>query len=235
MPTDFDKLPEQLKSLQLLIEQFRDAEDWDERDEVLADIITHDTDEATAFLRLIADNPDEDVYARCDALCGLVQRTRGAEKKDALLQYLRDPESVYEFCRAADSAATALVTEAAPLLWEAWEKELEEEAVHAAALALEALVPEETARRFTAQLTAQTDVGALDFMRDDVMLKSLARLGNPEVAQALRDWERLLRAKAAAAPDDAADYEDIADLTAEALLRYGERAPTDDDEEDEGA
>ena len=240
MASTFDSLPKPLQSLQLLIEQFRDAEAWEERDEVLADIIAHDTPEALVFLRLIANNADEDVYTRCDAACGLFVRTQGAEGKDAVLAYLDDPESVYEFCRAADAVAEQPVSDAEPKLWAAWKKDLGEEALHSTILALEAVAPDAAATKLCAELVAQESIETIEVERGSLILKTLARLKHKETKPLLVAWEAKLRALAKANPEDEGDFHDMADLTNEALQLYdepnaaeGATTTVSDDEDDD--
>ncbi len=238
MATSLDHLPKHLQSLQLLIEQFRDADDWEERDEVLADIAKHDTEEALAFLRLVAENPEEDVYARCEATCALALRTNGAEGKAVLLAYLDDVDSVYEFCRAADTLAELTAEGTVEKLWAAWGKELDEEARHSTLLALEALDPQHAALTLTAELTAQDSVAKLRFERNDLILKMLSRVKVPQTRTALETWSAALLALAKANPDDQAELEDMADLVREAIVRFDEpnepvdTPPPDDDDDD---
>jgi hypothetical protein len=238
MATSLDNLPKHLQSLQLLIEQFRDADDWDERDEVLADIAKHDTPEALAFLRLVAENPEEDVYARCEATCAIALRTNGAEGGAALLAYLDDVESVYEFCRAADTLAELKVEGTVEKLWAAWDKALDEEARHSALLALEALDPTNAAHKLSAELTAQDSVAKLRFERNDLILKMLARVKIPETRTAIEAWSVALLVLAKTQPEDQAELEDMADLVREAIVRFDEpsepaAAPAPDDAEDD--
>lgn len=242
MSKGFDNLPKELQSLQLLIEQFRDAEDWEERDEVLSDIVRHDTPEALAFLRLIAQNQDEDVYTRCDAICGIALRTQGKERLADMLAYLDDIDSVYEFCRAADTVAEAGLAQAAPKLWAAWEKELDSEARVSTVMALEVIDPETCVQRLVQELAAQDSLEKLQFERDDLILKSLGRIKSQAAKAPLAAWEAKLRALAKQFPDDDAEFEDIADLAAEAIARIDEPesddtapppAAKDDDDDDD--
>src|SRR5262249_30338216 len=111
------KIPARLEGLQLLIDQFNQADSLEERDEVLTDIIGHDSPEAVQFLRILAER-EEDPYTRCDAVCGLFARTGGSEGEAALLTYLAQESEAYQYCRAAETLAEASSSAALPLLWQ---------------------------------------------------------------------------------------------------------------------
>lgn len=107
----FDKLSEQQASLQILIDQYNEADDYDERDEVLNDIAAHPSPQALPYLKLIAEQ-DDDPSTRCDAWCALHRRQPDEATHQALLAMLT-AERPYELIKAAECLATA--SEAHPL------------------------------------------------------------------------------------------------------------------------
>jgi hypothetical protein len=214
-----DDIPKHLRSLQTLIDRFNDAEDPDDRDEVLADIINHDSAESLQFLRLVAEQ-EEDAYTRCDAVAGLFTRTEGQEGKETLLKYPENNDEAYQYCRAAEVLSEHVAKEALEPLWQAWGKSLRIEQIHQTIFALENLDPETTAERFVSELAAYTQPETIPFERADLMLKALARLKVEKTKEPLRAVDKHLRELGKQFPDDAVDLEELADQVIETLRLY---------------
>jgi|GEM_PF-6638324 len=145
-------LSKELQSLQLLLDAFNQTEDDQERDCVLSDIITHPTEEATQFLRLlIEEEQDKDMLA--DAIYGLVKRTQGKEGISKLLELLNQPEHAYGYCLACDAVCEFKIKDALPLLNETWKtKIIKQECAQYTLTVFEELSPQISAQAFIEQI-----------------------------------------------------------------------------------
>jgi hypothetical protein len=212
-------LQESLRDLQLLVDQFNDSDEPDQRDDILADIIRHESPQALDFLRLVAAQPGEDPYTRADAEVGLYLRSRGTEAKDALLIYLQNLEPAYPFCIAAEALAEVPAPEAASLLRAALSQPLRTPALLAAFTALQKLEPEATAQHFADTLLALSDPSQLDFERTDLMLKSLAGCGLQAFVPKLREIGAHYLALGKKFPADRDDLEELGEQALEAAAQ----------------
>ena len=224
-------MQESLRQLQELVDQFNEADDPDQRDDILADIIRHDSPQVNDFLRLVVAQQGEDQYTRADAYVGLYTRTRGAEGKAQLLAYLGDTQNAYPYCVSAEAVAEVPAPDAEALLRSALDKPLRTEALLATVSALERLAPEATAQFFIARLLALHDPEKLDYGQCDLMLKSLATSGLTAFIPKLREVGAHYFAMAKKFPADQDDLEEFSDQALESAAQLGLEEPKVGDDE----
>lgn len=214
-------MQESLQQLQQLIDQFNEADDPDERDDILGDIIRHDSPQVNDFLRLVVAQEAEDKYTRADAYVGLYSRTRGTEGTDKLLAYLQDTESAYPYCVSAEALAELGAPEAEPFLRQALDKSLRTPALLATLSALERIAPQSTAEFFVERLLALQDPAQLDYEQCDLMLKSLATCGLKAFIPKLHEIGAHYFALAKKFPADQDDLEEFSEQALESAAQLG--------------
>lgn len=229
----FDKLSEQQASLQILIDQYNDADDYDERDEVLADIAAHQDPAAAAFLELVA-SQDDDPSTRCDAVCALHRRRQSAASAEALLPYLNgdSPYSLVAAAAALASHPASAPKQAVEALWAASKMSVPKEALVSLTQALEELDSgfAATASRALLQLAAEPELN-LDLA--EVLVGALALQDNDDARQTLEQARNLWRDAAKVRPDDSVVLLELAEAAEQAALGIGLAIAPKVDEDDE--
>ena len=214
-------MQESLQQLQKLIDDFNEADDPDARDDILADIIRHDSPQVLDFLQLVVAQAAEDPYTRADAFVGLYTRSKGEQGRPQILSYLQDTQSAYSFCVSAEAVAEVPAREAEALLRAALDKPLRTQALLAAITALERLSPEDTADYFISRLLGVVDPAKLDFEQCDLLLKSLATCGLPAFIDKLRQVGAHFLELAKQFPADQDDLEELSDQALESAAQLG--------------
>ena len=227
----FDKLSEQNASLQILIDQYNDADDYDDRDEVLQDIAAHPSEAASAFLKLVAEQ-DDDPSTRCDAWCALHKRQPSPESRAALLEAL-SPERPYELVKVGETFASATPdAEVAQRIWHTLATPLPREAQSAALAALESIDPDFVAS--AGQVLARaTDPSQLDYDLLEGVVRALALQPASSARPLLAGFRQRVLDLAQRHRDDAVLLEELAAFVNETMQLFELGETKDDDDDDQ--
>ncbi len=218
-----------VKGLQLLVDSFAGTDDPEQRDELLQDIIAHETPQALAFLRLVAENQDEDRYLRCDAICALCRRTGGQEQIEPVLLYLSNPYDAYEYTSACGVIGALRLEAAIEIVMAHFDAPLEEACLDATIEAVQQVGGAAAVNALHAWIDAQSSGGGdIDEARALLVCGALERLRAEGSAEKLSAFAGTLAASPALAPIAAAARD-----AAEALSRPAE-IETSEAEEDDG-
>lgn len=235
----FDKLSEQQASLQILIDQYNDADDYDERDEVLNDIAAHPAPQALPYLRLIAEH-DDDPSTRCDAWCALHRRQPDDATRQALLAMLT-PERPYELIKAAECLAA--VSEAHPVpaednealaktLWRVLRSPLVKEA-QVSLLGVLETVDNALLSHADEALKMQTAPDKLDYDLAEGIVRTLALQPPASAGPILTAFREQVLALAKQYPDDEVLLSELGEFVNQSIQLLNTPADSDKDDDDD--